>query len=370
MHHFEVPHHARGVVLEDVAVVHPRAWAIAARALHRRAPIGQGLDGNLGTLVLERTDGQFDALGGRSRCAARRRLYSLPMTSPPFPESSSRSTARPTFSWKRGLLHAVLALVAVVVFGAALAGVLGMEGAAAREAGQAIGRLAGIIGGAAFGGSYLFQTRRRAGALALGLAFVALVGAGIVGGMMKRGRNRNTSLTAEEKAPMVIADEDGERRLRHPGFGFSLLHPGPKFLEAPELVKPKPGQKHDDTTQEYGFADREDNAVLLVSVMKGMGGTREQLVAHVDGVQRGFVESLPAAGPLHWGDKQVTWTDGEKRARLEGSFGADMRLELTAYSILRPDHEPFIVNVMMISPDAERFANVTGSLRLRPSTTR
>jgi len=217
-----------------------RAPTVAARALHRRAPIGQGLDRNLGTLVLERTDGQFDALGGRSRCAARRRLYSLPMTSPPFPESSSRSTARPTFSWKRGLLHAVLALVAVVVFGAALAGVLGMEGAAAREAGQAIGRLAGIIGGAAFGGSYLFQTRRRAGALALGLAFVALVGAGIVGGMMKRGRNRNTSLTAEEKAPMVIADEDGERRLRHPGFGFSLLHPGPKFLEAPELVKPKP----------------------------------------------------------------------------------------------------------------------------------
>jgi hypothetical protein len=289
------------------------------------------------------------------------------VTSLPGPPPPTAPPARRTFSWGRALLHALLALVLVVVLGAALAGVLGMAGPDARQAGQAIGRLAGFVTAAAFGASYLLQTGRRRATLGLGVAFVALVAAGIAAGMMSRGRqHRDISLTAAEKAPLETADEDGERRLRHPGFGFSILHPGAKFLEAPELVKPKPGQKHDDTTQEYGFADREGRAVLVLSVMKGMGGTREQLADHLDGVQRGFAGSLPAGAPLQWGDKQVTWTEGLRQARLNASFGVGMRLEMAAYSVSRAGQEPFIVNVMILAPDADRHTNVTGSFRSRP----
>jgi hypothetical protein len=276
---------------------------------------------------------------------------------PPLP------AARASVSWGRALVHAVLAFVAVLAGGAVLAGVLGMAGSDAHEAGQSIGRLAGLMAAAAFGGSYLLQTRRRGAALALAIAFVALVGAGVAAGIMNRSPHRDSSLTAAEKAPLVIADEDGERRLRHPGLGFSIMHPGPKFLEAPELAKPKPGRKHDDTTQEYAFADREGRSVLLVSVMKGMGGTRDKLTEHLDGVQRGFVGSLPEGAPLHWEDKQVRWTDERREVRLVGAFGSGMGVQIAAYSMIRDGQEPFIVNVMMIAPDADRYASVTESFR-------
>jgi hypothetical protein len=274
--------------------------------------------------------------------------------------------ARASVSWGRAVLHAVLAFGAVLVGGAVLAGVLGMAGSDAHKAGQSIGRLAGLVAGAAFGASYLLQTRRRGAALALAIALVALVGAGAAAGIMTRSPHRDTSLTAAEKQPLVIGDDAGERRLRHPGLGFSILHPGPKFLEAAELGKPKPGQKHDDTTQEYAFADREGRSVLLVSVMKGMGGTREKLAEHLDGVQRGFVGSLPEGAPLHWGDKQIRWTDERHQARLVGAFGGGMGVQIAAYSVLRDGQEPFIVNVMIIAPDADRYTRVTESFRSQP----
>jgi len=257
----------------------------------------------------------------------------------------------------------VVACVAVVALTGLAFALFAAPGSDSRKVGQTVGRLLWFVTAVAFGTSWLLQTGRRKAALALGIGVAVLVGSAAATGIMSGKRPRDISLTAAEKAPLMITDEGGERRLNHPGFGFSILYPGPKFVAAPELVQPKPGKKHDDTTQAYAFVDRDSHAVLLVSVMKGIGAAREQLDEHLEGVRNGFAESLPSNGDLHWGEKQVTWTESHHQARLSASFTGDMHLELAAYAVLRPGQEPFIVNLMVIAPDAARYANVTTSLR-------
>src|SRR6186997_1512965 len=82
------------------------------------------------------------------------------------------------WSWKRALLHAALAFIVAVVIGAPAFAAFGSADSTARLA---------------------------------------------------------APLTAAERAPLVEVDEGGQRRLRHPAFGFSLLHPGSGFREAPEV---------------------------------------------------------------------------------------------------------------------------------------
>ena len=289
------------------------------------------------------------------------------MTIPPIgPTHAQPEPAEPApeFLWVRAFVHTVLACVAVVATMLAVA-FFAAPGSDTRKLGQTVGRLMWFVMAVALGTSWLHQTGRRKAALALGIGVAVLVGSTVATGIMSGKRPRDISLTAAEKAPLMITDEGGERRLNHPGFGFSLLHPGPKFVVVPELelVKPKPGQKHDDTTQGYGFVDRDSRAVFLVSVTKGMGAAREQLDEHLEGVRGGFAESLPPEADLHWGEKQVTWTESQHQARLSASFTGEMHLELAAYAVLRPGQVPFIVNLMVIAPDAAHYANVTTSLR-------
>jgi hypothetical protein len=163
----------------------------------------------------------------------------------------------------------------------------------------------------------------------------------------------------------VVVEEGGQRRLRHPTLGFSLLHPGPRFTDAPDLAAEMNGGalKDDPATVTYGFKEPDTQAALVVQVMNGMGGTREKLASHLDGIQKGLGKSAAAAADLHWLAKDVVWDDQRHVGRLSASLANDVRVQLAAYSVERPGREPFVVNLFLMTQQPERFADLLASFR-------
>jgi hypothetical protein len=173
---------------------------------------------------------------------------------------------------------------------------------------------------------------------------------------------QSKTLTAAEKAPLVAVDEGGQRRLRQPAFGFSILHPGPGFKESPELLQ-QAGLKADPETQTYGFLEADTHSALIVSVMKGMGGTRAKLTAHVDGVLTGLEGSLAGKAESKVLKKEVVWDDSRHVGNLSVAVGNGLRVDVAAYSFERPGELPLIVNVMVTAPPSDRFAGLLTSFR-------
>jgi len=192
------------------------------------------------------------------------------------------------------------------------------------------------------------------------LLAVAVVLAAIPAGCKRYVQSK--ALTETERAPLVVVDEGGQHRLRHPAFGFSILHPGPGFQESPELVQ-QAGLKRDPDTQTYGFLEAGTHSALIIAVMKDMGGTLARLSDHLDGVLKGLDDSLAGKAQTKVLKKEVVWDDGRHVGNLSVAVGGDLRIDVAAYSVERPGELPLIVNVMVTAPPSERFAGLLRSFR-------
>lgn len=175
-------------------------------------------------------------------------------------------------------------------------------------------------------------------------------------------KRQSKALTEAEKAPLAVVDEGGQQRLRHPAFGFSILHPGPGFKESPELVQ-RTGLKGDPDTQTYGFLEADTHCALIIAVMKGMGGTKAKLSEHLDGVLRGLEGSLAGQAQTKVLKKEVAWDANRHVANLSVAVGDQLRIDVAAYSVERPGELPLIVNVMVTAPPSDRFAGLLKSFR-------
>jgi hypothetical protein len=175
-------------------------------------------------------------------------------------------------------------------------------------------------------------------------------------------KRQNKALTEAEKAPLVVVVEGGQQRLRHPAFGFSILHPGPGFKESPELLQ-QAGLKRDPDTQTYGFLEADTHSALIIAVMKGMGGTQAKLSEHLEGVLRGLEGSLSGNAETKVLKKEVVWDARRHVANLSVAVGSGLRIDVAAYSVERPGELPLIVNVMVTAPPSDRFAGLLASFR-------
>jgi hypothetical protein len=219
------------------------------------------------------------------------------------------------------------------------------------------------MGAVAFAASWLRQTGRRRVAIGLVVALF-VVGAGISAALigLAPGKRKPDPLTSAEKAPLVVVDEGGQRRLRHPALGFSILHPGPGFRESAEVTAAIRRAGDDPETHAYGFMDPDSRSTLVIALMKGMGGSRAALSEHLDGLQRGMAGSVGST-ELRWVGKQVTWDDRRRVGRLSALVAGTVHVEVAAYALESPGRPPFIVNLTMSAADADRPAAVLASFR-------
>ena len=285
---------------------------------------------------------------------------------PPPPAGPPRPAASPPPTWsrKRAALSALFAFIVVVSIGVGAYALLRGPASNDRLAGEGLGRLAVFAAAAGFLGSWLSQTGRRKAAIAVVAGISTLiVGLFIALAVVDRhGSNAAPAITGAERAPLVVVDEGGQRRLRHPAFGFSILHPGPGFKESAEVAVAM-GMAGDPATQVYGFAEAGTGSFLVVSVMKGMGGSKPALEQHVDGVLRGMQSSLAGKAQVRVLARQTVWDDSAHVGTFTVALNDQQRLELAAYSVERPGQPPFVVNLMIAAPQASRFAALLASLR-------
>jgi hypothetical protein len=203
---------------------------------------------------------------------------------------------------------------------------------------------------------------------ALLIAGLAVAGAGAMGAALvlvkpAKPAKRAEPLTPAEKAPLTVVEEGGQRRLRHPALGFSVLHPGAGFRESPEVVAALTGGGPDPETQSYGFLGPDMRSTLVISMMKNMGGSREALSQHIDGFQRGLAGSAPAGNAVRWQGKEIVWDDHRHVARVSASIGDVAHVDVAAYAIQPPGGPPYIVNVMTTAPEANQFPGLLDSFR-------
>jgi hypothetical protein len=83
------------------------------------------------------------------------------------------ASSGPRFSWRRGLLHALVPFAVLIVSTVTIAAAADV--ADPRRFGEGVGRLSVFVFGGGFGVSYLAQTGRKQWALAAGVAGAALL---------------------------------------------------------------------------------------------------------------------------------------------------------------------------------------------------
>src|SRR5688500_12561632 len=150
-----------------------------------------------------------------------------------------------TFSWKRGILHGLVPVVLLIAASGAVAAF--GDVADPKKLGEGTGRLAVFVLAIGIGISYLLQTGRRGLGLAAGGLPVFLL-------VRPRG-GTPAPLTASERASLELVEEAGQRRLRHPAFGFSILHPGPTYTMSPEMASVMAKTLNDPAAHFQAWAD-------------------------------------------------------------------------------------------------------------------
>jgi len=277
------------------------------------------------------------------------------------PDPAAQRTERPPFSAKRAALHVGIALGVLI-----LAGVIAVAAGVVKNPsrfGQGLGRFGAFLILGTLGISFLAQTgRRRAAWITAGatLATLAVLVAAVVG---LSGRARSARiLTPAEKADLVQVSTGGERRLRHPSLGFSVLDPGPGFHPSARVASILRAESAlDRGTCSWAWRRNSDGAVFLVRIVKGLGATRSSF----EGFLRGMRGSLTQAGRGEVTRWKLEWTDRLRQADLDVLARKAVHARHRAYAVrLGPERTPYIVVVGSIARDPAALEPALYSLRL------
>jgi hypothetical protein len=270
----------------------------------------------------------------------------------------ARVTPHPAGSLKRALLNAGLAGGGTLVVGAAVFAALA-GGSNAFRFGEWVVPLSIVMGIVGFAATWSRRTGPRRAFVGLTVAVLAIA-AGIAAAVLGLGADERApeALTAAESAPLLVVEEGGERRLRHPTFGFSVRHPGPGFVESAAV---KDVASSDPRAQTYGFVNPGSASTLFVTVQKDMPASRAILSDHIDGMWRDL--SRAARPGAHWVGKEIIWDDRRHVARLSATVGDTVHVEVAAYAIESPRRSPLIVDVSMMGADRDQLAEMLASFR-------
>lgn len=200
------------------------------------------------------------------------------------------AVARDRFSWGKGLLHAAIPVLVIVVVGVVAAAIGWFP--SARAAGEAAGGASLFLFLGGLVASWLLQTGRRgcglAGFLAVALASLAVI-VGIFAVSMVLRHHPDTLTEEDKRFPEIYFDSDGQR-FRHPTLGFSLPAPTERFAEAPAVAEQV--RNGLSSLGAWGWAwaweDPTTQERILISLAKGQGGDRDDFEDYCGGMKNGL----------------------------------------------------------------------------------
>jgi hypothetical protein len=269
---------------------------------------------------------------------------------PPFPPPSS--PPRPSFRWGRGLLHAVLALVAIMIVFGILAVVLPV--ADPKRFGEGVGRFSLFMGLGALGVSALAQTGRRAAAWVAGVVLAVAVAALVIVLVVitpQRGAESSTRPLPTDE----LVRADGV--LRHPSLGVSIPDPGPSLQPSPALARQMTETVPDSRAWVYGDTDAGDAVIVLLTA--GTATNEQSFTAFVEGVASGQTSAMTKAGmTADAREHSIEW--GDRRAHLYVVAGGAVHMRIDAFGL--PGAETLVI--VSAAPTAERFATLAAGVKV------
>jgi hypothetical protein len=267
--------------------------------------------------------------------------------------------ARPSFSWKKGLLHG-LAAVAVFLFVGMVFASVGAFGDQSGKIGEAAGRQMVIAFLLAVAASYGFQS----GKTLLGLAMTVLVALLLafqifLFARIARQHAGASPMTAAEKEHP--ARETGRPRLCQSALGFSFPDPGGDFAPAPDLEArlQKPG--FPANASQWVWTSSGTGERILVQAIKGVGRTEGDFNDFTAGVKNG----LTSSGKVSLADERLHWTDGHGEYTVSGSFTNGVHLQMRCLS-RGPEggHPPLAVCLQTFTAGGEALREVEAGLEV------
>jgi len=261
------------------------------------------------------------------------------------------------FRWKRALLHALIPFGLVIAVG--LVALIVTDPVDPEKAGEGVGRFAAVAFVIGVAISYLWQTGKKLAAKLTALGLVLFVAALAIGLVTADTHPRRHSVA--DRSPLVEVTVNGQVRLRHPLYGFSILRPPKGYAEAPELVA-QLGVAGDPDSAYYAFAETPPTAIAVVGVMNDVGATRDDFAAVTHGIRRGLT------GAASGKDMQVqtlrddtTGTDGHLVQHLH-FIVSGAHIQINAYQ-LQTRGVSAVASVMVLGQDATTLADVLDSFQ-------
>ena len=178
----------------------------------------------------------------------------------------------------------------------------------------------------------------------------------VLGGAWWYAQRPSAAFTNEERAPLLLVEEHGEPRLRHPALGFSILHPGPGFVLTAS-------QAYRADAQFYAFTDKAGAESLTVGLFKGVGDSSASLRDLIEemGKQAGALGGKGGA-PVRVVLLQAPDTD-PPRAEFHAIIGEGRHYRMRGYGWHRPGQSPIAVLIAVMSPEADAHSDVLASFQ-------
>ena len=252
-------------------------------------------------------------------------------------------------TWKRPLIYALVVAGLIIAYAA-----WGAHGHGyGRRFWLLIAPLVVVAGGGTFAGSYLSQTGRRRAAVLVTLVTLATY-LGI--SEIFRAKTAAATLTDAERAALVSIDEGGQRRLKHPTLGFSILHPGAAFIDGG-------AQAYRANAQFYSYFDPSSDAALFVGLFKDQGDSPDslrELLTSISG-QLGDLSGGTGAS-VHLVSLETPDTD-PPRGTLHATVGDRRHYRIQAHGWKPDGHTPFAILIAVMAPTADAYGDVLASFR-------
>jgi hypothetical protein len=264
----------------------------------------------------------------------------------------------PTFSWKRGLKHAALPVLALVIASGAYATT--SHRIDAYKLGEATGKAAVGVLAIVMAISYLAQTGRTTAAWGLGIGLPVALSVGVIVALGVSGPSAPPvrPLTAADRAPLERTTIAGEPRLHHPSLGFSVRDPGPDFKDIAGQAR-----SNDDTRRIYVYTDLKSGDTLQIGISAITVFDEHAFREFTDGIVAGLRQSASAAGKSFAETRHdVTCADGRCNAQLAATIDTT-HVHLAAYTIARPDGAPLALAIIGIGESPTALADVVASYK-------